>query len=207
MKRLSFCSVLALAAALSGYSTMREAPHRGGQPQQDISNPEEANNDMTRSADANADADNKTPGVIDVRSSAQGTTRDAQLASLPEESWSVDWEHMPVNAPERLPYLLAARFNYDVKQGGFAQLLYNMRGQCLAEIEDMLILAGAKLAQDHYVRAIHVCLQDKAEYQRFLASTFTDANAVKSDLQLISIEHLQAGGLSGRGFRVLVARA
>ena len=56
MKRLSFCSVLALAAALSGCSTMREAPHRGGQPQQDISNPEEANNDMTRSADANAAA-------------------------------------------------------------------------------------------------------------------------------------------------------
>ena len=28
------------------------------------------------SADANADSDNKTPGVFDVRSSAQGTTRD-----------------------------------------------------------------------------------------------------------------------------------
>jgi PRC-barrel domain len=78
MKRLRFCAVLALAAALSGCHTMRGAPHRGGQqqpapsesavppsatappqpesPQQDTSNSEEPNNDMTQSADANAAA-------------------------------------------------------------------------------------------------------------------------------------------------------
>jgi hypothetical protein len=78
MKRSRFCAVLALAGALSGCSTMRGAPHRGGQPQpapgegvappsasvplqpespqEDTSNPEEANNDMTQSADANAAA-------------------------------------------------------------------------------------------------------------------------------------------------------
>jgi hypothetical protein len=78
MKRLRFCAVVALAAALSGCHTMRGAPHRGGQqqpapgesavppsatappqpesPQQDTSNSEEPNNDMTQSADANAAA-------------------------------------------------------------------------------------------------------------------------------------------------------
>jgi len=77
MKRLRFCAVLALATALSGCHTMRGAPHRGGppppasgesavpsasgepqpeSPQQDTSTPEEPNNDMTPSADANAAA-------------------------------------------------------------------------------------------------------------------------------------------------------
>jgi hypothetical protein len=78
MKRLRFCAVVALAAALSGCHTMRGAPHRGGQqqpapgesavppsatappqpesPQQDTSSSEEPNNDMTQSADANAAA-------------------------------------------------------------------------------------------------------------------------------------------------------
>jgi hypothetical protein len=85
MKRLRFCAVLALAAALSGCHTMRGAPHRGGQqqpapgesavpasasatappqpespqpesPQQDASNTEGPNSDMTQSADANAAA-------------------------------------------------------------------------------------------------------------------------------------------------------
>jgi hypothetical protein len=94
MKRLRFCAVLALAAALSGCHTMRGASHRGGQqqpapgesavppsatappqpesesPQQDTSNSEEPNNDMTQSADANAAAlapclpiDNTTPKI------------------------------------------------------------------------------------------------------------------------------------------------
>jgi hypothetical protein len=78
MKRSRFCLVLALAAALSGCHTMRGAPHRGGQqqpapgesavppsatappqpesPQQDTSNSEEPNDDMAKSADANAAA-------------------------------------------------------------------------------------------------------------------------------------------------------
>jgi hypothetical protein len=77
MKRLRFCAVLVLAAALSGCHTMRGAPHRGGpqpapgesavppsatappqpeSPQQEASNSEEPNNDMTQSADANAAA-------------------------------------------------------------------------------------------------------------------------------------------------------
>lgn len=68
---------------------------------------------------------------------------DRQLAALLVESYSVDWQQVPA---ERLPHLLAARFDYDVKQGGFAQLLYNMQGNCLGEIEDMLIAAQVAIA-------------------------------------------------------------
>lgn len=88
-------------------------------------------------------------------------------------------------------YLLAAKFNYDVKQGGFAQLLYNMRGEFLADIEDMLIAANAAVAHDYYVHAVTTCLENKAEYFRFLASDYAEANAVKQALQLLSVEYLQ----------------
>jgi hypothetical protein len=76
MKRLRFCAVLALAAALTGCHTMRETPHRGEpqqpppseseapplataqpqpeSPQQDASNSEEPSSDMTQPADAAA---------------------------------------------------------------------------------------------------------------------------------------------------------
>lgn len=91
----------------------------------------------------------------------------------------------------RLPYLLAAKFNYDVKQGGFSQLLYNMQGNFLAEIEDMLIAANAALAQDYYVRAVTICLENKEEYFRFLSSNYTETNDVKRSLQLLSVEYLQ----------------
>jgi len=90
-----------------------------------------------------------------------------------------------------LPYLLAVKFNYDVKQGGFSQLLYNMQGNFLAEIEDMLIAAKAALVQDYYVRAVTICLENKEEYFRFLSSNYTDANDVKHSLQLLSVEYLQ----------------
>ena len=113
---------------------------------------------------------------------------DRQLAVLLVESRSVDWPQAPA---ARLPYLLAARFDYDVKQGGFAQLLYNLQGNCLGEMEDMLIVAQAAVAHEYYIRAIHLCLADKDEYRRFLASNYTDANQVKSELQFLSVEYLR----------------
>lgn len=90
-----------------------------------------------------------------------------------------------------LPFLLAVKFNYDVQQGGFAQLLYNLRGEFLANVEDMLIAAGATVAHDYWVRAVTACLDEKPEYFQFLASDYTEANAVKHALQLLSVEYLQ----------------
>jgi len=94
-------------------------------------------------------------------------------------------------SPAALPYLLAVKFNYDVKQGGFAQLLYNLRGEFLADVEEMLIAANAAVAHDHYVRAVTVCLENKADYFRFLSSDYTEANPVKHALQFLSVEYLQ----------------
>jgi len=90
-----------------------------------------------------------------------------------------------------LPYLLAVKFNYDVKQGGFAQFIYNLQGEFLADVENMLIAANAAVAHDYYVRAVTVCLESKADYFRFLTSNFTEANGVKHALQLLSVEYLQ----------------
>lgn len=71
--------------------------------------------------------------------------------------------------------MLAARFDYDVRKGGFAQLLYNMHGQLLREVEDM-IGANAVVAHEAHVQVVETCLADRAEYQRFLASTYTEEN-------------------------------
>ncbi len=94
-------------------------------------------------------------------------------------------------SPASLPYLLATKFNYDVKQGGFAQILYNLRGEFLADIEDLLIAANAAVTLDYYVRAVTACLENKADYFRFVRSDFTEVNAVKHALQLLSVEYLQ----------------
>jgi hypothetical protein len=94
-------------------------------------------------------------------------------------------------SPLTLPYLLAVKFNYDVKQGGFAQLLYNMQGNFLPDIEDMLIAANTAVAHDYYVRAVTICLENKKEYFRFLSSDYVVPNDVKHALQLLSVEYLQ----------------
>ncbi|MBA4066441.1 MAG: hypothetical protein C0501_22555 [Isosphaera sp.] len=116
----------------------------------------------------------------------------AQRDSLPYRPVPLaELERAASESPAALPYLLAVKFNYDVKQGGFAQLMYNLRGEFLAGIEDMLLAAGAAVAHDHYVRAVTACLEDKPGYFRFLASDYAEANAVKHALQLLSVEYLQ----------------
>ena len=112
------------------------------------------------------------------------------LNSLPYKPLSLSELENAVRSSTGLPYLLAVKFNYDVKQGGFSQLLHNLQGNFLAEIEDMLIAADAAVAHDYYVRAVTLCLENKEEYFRFLASNYTDANDVKHSLQLLSIEYL-----------------
>lgn len=103
----------------------------------------------------------------------------------------VELQAVASGSPAALPFLLAVKFNYDVKQGGFAQLLYNLRGEFLADVEDLLIAAGAAAAHDFWVRAVTHCLADKPAYFRFLASDYAEANPVKHALQLLSVEYLQ----------------
>src|SRR5262249_23355009 len=102
------------------------------------------------------------------------------LNSLPYRPLSLaELENAGRGSSTGLPYLLAVKFNYDVKQGGFSQLLYNMQGHFLAEIEDMLIAANAAVAHDYYIRAVTCCLENKEEYFRFLSSNYTDPNDLK----------------------------
>jgi hypothetical protein len=89
-----------------------------------------------------------------------------------------------------LPFLIAVKFNYDVKQGGFSQLLYNLQGNLLPEVEGMLLTAKAVVAHEYYVRAVRLCLEDMEEYFRFLSSDYTQANNLKHLLQALSIEYL-----------------
>ncbi len=93
--------------------------------------------------------------------------------------------------PAALPYLLATKFNYDVKQGGFAQLLYNLQGEFLANIKEMLAAANAAVALDYFVRAVKLCLENEADYFRFIESDYLSANVVKHALQLLSVEYLR----------------
>jgi hypothetical protein len=113
-----------------------------------------------------------------------------RLAGLLAEARQLDLSEVLAKDPARLLLLLAARFEHDVRQGGFAQLLYNMHGSFLEALEDMLVAASAPVAREHYVRAIRACLADQPEYQRFLASNFAEPNAVKDALHEISLAYL-----------------
>lgn len=112
-----------------------------------------------------------------------------RLAELLAEARNLGLSEVAQEEPAKLLLLLAARFEYDVRQGGFAQLLYNMRGDFLAEIEDMLAAASAPVAREYYVRAIRTCLDNEPDYQRFLASDFLEPNALKDALHKVSLEY------------------
>lgn len=86
---------------------------------------------------------------------------------------------------------LAHFFNYQVTQGGFAQLVFNAKGQYLQDLEDMLTAAGATRAREFYIEAIWLCLNDRDAYQAFLASSFVDDSQLKNLLHKVSIKYLQ----------------
>ncbi len=112
-----------------------------------------------------------------------------RLAELLAEGRTLDLSEVAQKKPAKLLLLLAARFEYDVRQGGFAQLLYNMKGNFLAEVEDMLVAASAPVAREYYVRAIRACLAREPDYQRFLASDFLEPNALRDALHKVSLEY------------------
>jgi hypothetical protein len=112
-----------------------------------------------------------------------------RLAELLNEAREVDMFEVAQKDPSRLLLLLAARFEYDVRKGGFAQLLYNLKGNFLAEMEDMLVAASAPVAREYYVRALKACLDNGPDYQRFLASHFPDPNPLKDALHRVSLEY------------------
>ena len=80
------------------------------------------------------------------------------LHRLRDERRHASWESIAASQPQRLVYFLAAQFEYDVRRGGFAQLIFSMQGECLVDMEDMLTAAGAPIAREAYVRAIRARL-------------------------------------------------
>jgi hypothetical protein len=111
------------------------------------------------------------------------------LAYLADSMRGCGPEQLAALEPSRRNLVLAALFDYDVRKGGFAQFLYNMHGQLLREVEDMLIGANAVVAHEAYVQAVETCLADRAEYQRFLASTYTEENRIKNALHMITLAY------------------
>lgn len=111
------------------------------------------------------------------------------LADLADSMRGCGPEQLAALEPNRRNLALAARFDHDVRKGGFAQFLYNMQGELLGEVEDMLIGANAVVAHEAYVQAVETCLADKAEYQRFLASRYIEENRIKNALHTVTLAY------------------
>src|SRR5437762_7454559 len=107
------------------------------------------------------------------------------LQSLFAEARNSDLPALAARGSPRIPYLLAARFAHDVNNGGFAQLIYNMKGDLLFEIQEMLDAAGATIACDYYVLAMQACMKDREAYHNFIDSAFTTESPLKSELHKI----------------------
>lgn len=96
--------------------------------------------------------------------------------------------------PEELHLVcLAQFFRYHVEQGGFAQLLYNLQGEYLEDIERMLIASSAPVARQYYVRALRAALADVPAYREFLGADYVDPHPIKDSLHGISFEYFEQG--------------
>ena len=84
-------------------------------------------------------------------------------------------------------------FDYDVERGGFAQLLFNLRGEHLQQFAEMLDRAGAEVAARYYERALLICLDDEPAYQAFINGDYVTDNAIKFALQSLSVEYFHTG--------------
>ena len=112
------------------------------------------------------------------------------LGLLLSEAFSTDIRALSVTDPERAALLGVARFEYEVKKGGFAQLLFNLRNMGLDVLGQALEHAGARVAAQHYQRALAVCQQMLGEYHAFLASDYRSPNALKDALHGVSLDYL-----------------
>jgi hypothetical protein len=91
-----------------------------------------------------------------------------------------------------LAYLavLAANFDYQVKNGGFDQLIYNLGPQRLEYCDVMLRSVGAHVAYSYYLRAVTRCAEEPGDYQTFMA-TYPQTTELAKDLMLLSVEYLR----------------
>ena len=88
--------------------------------------------------------------------------------------------------------VLAAFLARNLRQGGFAQLIFNAQGQYLGEMAKMLQNMNASNTLHFYEQAVRVCLADKAGYQSFLSSDYVGALAVKNPLHEVSMDYYES---------------
>ncbi|RNF83243.1 DMP19 family protein [Montanilutibacter psychrotolerans] len=114
----------------------------------------------------------------------------AELAELAEQIHLAIQERGGERPPLDVEFVsLAGYFSVEVTKGGFAQLLYNLQGEYLGEIEQMLVAAPAPVAHAHYAQAIRACLDVTEDYQAFLASDYLEPNALRDTLHGISVAY------------------
>ncbi|GAB2681584.1 DMP19 family protein [Nocardia goodfellowii] len=85
--------------------------------------------------------------------------------------------------------VLAADFDYQVKNGGFGQLIYNLGRDRLEQCDGVLEWVGAPVALSYFRRAVTRCAEDLADFDQFMAD-FTTPTSVGQDLLLLSVEYL-----------------
>lgn len=86
--------------------------------------------------------------------------------------------------------VVAAEFDYQVKKGGFDQLIFNLGRERLEHCHVMLTTVDAPVALSFYVRAITRCTEDMEDFNRFMAD-YTAPTKVAQDLTMLSIEYLR----------------
>ncbi|MEV0358533.1 hypothetical protein AB0H71_21020 [Nocardia sp. NPDC050697] len=86
--------------------------------------------------------------------------------------------------------LLAAEFDYQVKNGGFAQLIYNLGGERLEDLDGMLRAVDAPVALSFYLRAVTRCTELLDDYHRLMAD-FTAPTRLAVELTGISVDYLR----------------
>lgn len=86
--------------------------------------------------------------------------------------------------------VLAADFDYQVKNGGFAQLIFNLGRDRLEHCHVMLTTVNAPVALSFYVRAIKLCVENPADFDQLIAD-FSVPTGLGQDLTSLSVEYLR----------------
>ncbi|GAB11319.1 hypothetical protein GOARA_067_00610 [Gordonia araii NBRC 100433] len=86
--------------------------------------------------------------------------------------------------------VLAANFEYQVKNGGFEQLIYNAGTERLEQYDDLLSALNAPVALSYYRRAIARCAEDVNDFERFMATYPAEPTRLGVDIMQIGVEYL-----------------
>ena len=101
---------------------------------------------------------------------------------------NVDFDELKKNDTELYLVYLLSVFSYNVSQGGFAQLIYNLNGLYLEDLELSLEIVGADHSKNALSEVIKFCFDNKASYQKFTEGGF-DETEFKNKLHKYSLNY------------------